>query len=406
MAIQNSEDIKAILLNQSAGPLFMELAEDLSERLGSVLLITGSEIESDREGLMIKKGPAYNRRTIASRALSALLFLLYTLREVLAHKSTVPILAVSNPPLLPAVALLLRLIRRQPYMVLVYDIYPDIPRRLGVLSNRAVLKIWEFVNKYIFLYARNVITLGPHMARTLEEKYSAHGAGERITIIPTWVDTGTFAPKRKRDNFFARNNMQVDKLTVLYSGNIGLTHDISLLIDAAVCMRDDPRISFLIIGEGRDKTSLMEKAKVHDLKNVTFLPLQPEESMPYSLACADVSIVSIRDGIEGLMMPSKTYYAMAVGSAIIGLSRSQSDVAHVIQESRCGVNIEPNDLNGLVGAIRMLADNRSLLDQFKLAARRAACERYARCVLSPSFVNLFATFQSTEKGHDFGETAF
>lgn len=384
----------------------MELAVDMSQRLGNVLLITGSKIKSDNEGLTIKTGPAYNRRTIVSRVWSALLFLLFTLREVLAHKATVPILAVSNPPLLPAVALLLRLIRRQPYMVLVYDIYPDIPKQLGVLSNRAVLAIWKFVNKYIFLYARRVITLGPNMARTLEKNYSAREAGERISIIPTWVDTETFMPRRKIDNFFARDNMQVDKLTVLYSGNIGLTHDIGLLIDAAACLRDDPRVNFLIIGEGRDKPLLVEKAKRHNLDNVIFLPLQPEESLPYSLACADVSIVSVGEGIEGLMMPSKTYYAMAVGSAIIGLSRSPSDLAHVIQESGCGVNIEPRDLNGLVDAIRMFANDKSLLDQYKSAARNAAAERYARSVLSPRFVNLFITCQSIEKGRSRGEAAF
>lgn len=393
---QNREDIQVVLLNQSVGPLFMELAVDLSKRAGKVLLVTGSKIKSDHEELIIKIGPSYDRKTILSRVWSWALFLLFTFREVLSINRTIPILVVSNPPLLPLVALVFRLLRHQQYVILVYDIYPDIPKQLGLLSSRFIIAMWGIINKSVFMYAKYVVTLGPYMAHTLEKYFSSQSAKERIVIIPTWVDTDIFIPRRKIDNSFARDNGQIDKLTMLYSGNIGFTHDIRLLIDAAVQLRDDRRISFLIIGEGHGKTALMEKVKCNGLNNVIFLPYQPEEFLPYSLACADVSIISIADGIEGLMMPSKTYYAMAVGSAIIGLSRPPNDLAKVIEESGCGMNIEPGDLKGLIHAISMFADYKYLLDKYKFAARQAAIKTYSRSVNSKLFVNLLKTCFSNE----------
>ena len=320
--------------------------------------------------------------------MSWVLFLLFTFRELFSLKGTIPILVVSNPPLSPLIALLLKMLRNQQYILLVYDIYPDIPAQLGLLSSRIIVAMWRRINKCVFMYAKYIITLGPHMADTLAKYISSPGGKDRIVIIPTWVDTNIFVPRMKINNPFARETGQINKLTVLYSGNIGLTHDISLVIDAAMRLRDDIRISFIIIGEGQGKTALMEQAKLNGLINVIFLPYQPEESLPYSLACADVSIISIADGIERLMMPSKTYYAMAVGSAIIGLSKAPNDLELAIKESGCGVNIDPKDLGHLVHTISMFADNKRLLDKYKLAARQTATERYERSVNSKLFVNL------------------
>lgn len=388
---RNREDMQIVILNQSVGPLFMELAVDLSKRVGKVLLVTGSKVKSDHEDVIIKIGPSYDRRSILHRVWSWVFFLLFAFRAIFPVKRAIPILVVSNPPFLPLIALVFRMLRHQQYVILVYDIYPDIPKQLGLLSNRLIIAMWGIINKYVFMYAKYVVTLGPYMAHTLARYFSSLSAKGRIAIIPTWVDTDIFIPRIKIDNYFAREYGQIDKLTVLYSGNIGFTHDIRLLIDAAVQLRDDRRISFLIIGEGQGKTALTEKVEFNELNNVIILPYQPEESLPYSLACADISIISIADGIEGLMMPSKTYYAMAVGSALIGLSRPPNDLAHVIEESGCGINIEPGDLSGLIHVIVKFAENRAWLNQCKVAARKAAIQKYARSVNSGIFVNFLKT---------------
>lgn len=391
MVKQNHDEFQVVLLNQTVGTLFMEFAVDLSKRVGKVLLLTGSTCRSHHENLVIKIGPSYDRRTLLRRIWSWMLFLLFTFREVLSINRTIPLIVVSNPPFLPMIAFAFRILRHQQYVIVVYDIYPDIPKQLGLLSNRFIIAIWQFINKYVFMYAKYVVTLGPYMAHTLERYFSAKNAHKRIVIIPTWVDTDIYVPKTKIDNQFARDNNQIDKLTVLYSGNIGFTHDIRLLINAALHLRDDNRIDFLIIGEGPGKAELVEKVNHNGLNNVKFLSYQPEEYLPYSLACADVSIISIADGIEGLMMPSKTYYAMAVGSAIIGLSRAPNDLATVIKESGCGVNIEPGDIKGLIHTINNFVEDASYLNQCKRAARNVAVNKYARTVNSGMFANFVKT---------------
>ncbi len=89
----------------------------------------------------------------------------------------------------------------------------------------------------------------------------------------------------------------------MYSGNMGLGHDIKTMLEAARCLQDEPKIHFMFIGAGPKWQTAEETLQRESLPNVTLLGWQPEETLPYSLATADVALVSLEDGIEGLAIP-------------------------------------------------------------------------------------------------------
>ena len=378
-----------LLLNQSVGPLFLELAVDVAREWGLCHLITGTPVKVDNADLAVHLLAAYDRRNVVTRALSWLRFSFGALKEISCFEPTVLLLVLSNPPLLPLLAWLAHLVRRQPYVVLVYDIYPDMVVSLGVLSdNHPVTRVWRWLNRQAYRHAARVITIGCHMAQALQ-RYMPDGRDARsVDVVPTWVDTERFIPRDKMTNPFAAQIGYQDKLTVLYSGNIGFSHDVSPVIEAAIRLRDEPCLHFLIIGDGPGKPDLVRKAQMAELDNVTFLPLQPEEMLPYSLAVADVATVSIRRNIERLMMPSKTYYAMAVGSALVGISQPPNDLAELIEESGCGVNVEPGDVDGLVAALRRLAGDVDYRNACRQAARKVAVERFSRALNTRHLLDL------------------
>ncbi len=388
--LKASWEPKCVFLNQSAGPLFLELAEDLANQIGELHVVAGSQIKNQSSALTIRSAPGYDRRTLLRRALSWTRFLIAAVREIWRVRPVIPLVVVSNPPPLPWLVMLANLIRRQPYIMLVYDIYPDILIKLGYLSHSHFLtRLWRLLNRLAYQRAEHVVTIGRHMEYAILNEYlSSEKCEKRLTVIPTWVDTTRFVPVDKQKNHFAIQNKLQDMFTVLYSGNIGYTHNIEILIDAAKQLRDQPTLRFLIIGDGSSKRDLLLRACSNSLTNVTFLPFQPEEVLPYSLAVADVSVVSIAKNIEGLMMPSKTYFAMAVGSALIGISQPPNDLSDIIEKYGCGVNIVPDDLDGFVAAILRFQKERDYLVRCQTAARKAAVRHFSRMVNSQRLAQL------------------
>ena len=116
--------------------------------------------------------------------------------------------------------------------------------------------------------------------------------------------------------------------------------------------------------------------------NITLLPWQPIDMLPYSLSSADIAFVSLDKGSEGISMPSKTYSAMAAGSAILASCALNSDLADVVTTSNCGVVVEPRNVDEVVRAITNLCSNPEDLKTLKQNSRNAAVERYSRIVNS------------------------
>jgi len=279
-----------LIINQTVGRLFIELVEDISEYLGKCNLITGSSIKTKSRNIIVRQITSYDRRNIFTRVKSWLFFLLGVTREIARSNADTILLAVSNPPILPGLVMLVNIIRKQPYMIIVYDIYPDILVQLKYFTERSlVIRAWRLLNRLIYKRAWKVITIGKHMAATLQQYLSENDASMKLNIIPTWVNTHQFVPRSKKNNPFEIEVGQHEKFIVLYSGNIGFSHDIRILVEAAIQLRTLSTIHFLIIGDGPGKSRLVERSRRENLSNVTFMPFQPEEVFPYSLAMADVA---------------------------------------------------------------------------------------------------------------------
>jgi glycosyltransferase involved in cell wall biosynthesis len=275
-------------------------------------------------------------------------------------------------------------IRGVRYALLYYDVYPDALIRFGGIGTDSLLaRAWRRSNRIAIRDAEVVFTISEELRRTLKAYLPPEGSGPEIDVVPTWVDTEKFHPRAKPGNWFAREHGQIGKITVLYSGNIGAVHDLSLVPVLAERLRDDPRASFLLVGDGAGRPAIEAECRRRALSNVLFLPWQEEDVVPYSLATADIGLVALAPGAEGISLPSKTYSMMAVGAALFGLSSAQSGLARVIREHRCGVNVDPGDVEGAVEALRGLIADPARLEALRQAAREAAERFFSRDVCVP-----------------------
>ena len=365
---------RVLFLKQTTPPgtYFIELATDVAEALGPCAALTSGAPAGRIGELTVEAAPAYRRRSDFSRLWTWGRYLLAALVRSFRTSRQTLLFIVAQPPLLPVIGYLRSRLFRQPYVVWIDDVYPDVLVRAGRLGEAsAVAKAWGWLNKRVYRQASAVFTLGPCMAG-LVQRY----ASSPVYVVPHWVDADRFPQVSKADNPFAREHGQVGKLTVLYSGNIGLTHDIETMIQAARRLADRQDIGFMIVGAGPRYEEARRAA--HGLVNVTVLPLQPEETLPFSLATGEVAVVSLGKGFEGVSMPSKTYDDMGARSAILGLSHAPSDLQVVIDENDCGVNVEPGDVDGFVEAVLRFRDDAAYLDRCRRNARAAAETRFSR----------------------------
>jgi glycosyltransferase involved in cell wall biosynthesis len=376
MSVLANENPRFIFLKQTAPPnhFFLELCEDIA---GNDPAVVFSEIEShvSRQTRYLK-GPVYDRRTPMTRVSSWIRFLFSALCATFRIGGNPTLFIVTQPPLLSLVGYLQYKLQRRRYVLWIDDVWPDSLVRQGVLSDRSLLlRLWRAFNRITYRHADHVITIGPYMLRNVAA-YTAPGT--RLSVVPTWVDTDKIRFVSKASNIFAINHGQTGKVTVLYSGNMGVSHDMRSILTAARSMRRREDVHFMLIGAGAQFGWIESSvASEHD-PNVTVLPLQPFDMLPWSLTTGDIALVCMERGIEGISMPSKTYASLAAGSAILGICAKESDLTALIEECGCGRQVEPQDPQAIVDALTEMIDSPAELARMRANARRAAEEKYSR----------------------------
>ena len=314
-----------------AGRLFRELAQEMSKEIGSGVLYTGQP-DTIRFGgtnaLTVVQAPIYNKKSLPKRFLSWLLYFFFAFYYSLLASKTTLLFFSTNPPILPIIGFLNRKFFGKRYIVLVYDIYPEIPIALGwIKKNGLIARFWLFLNKLAYENADAVFTIGEYMAKNLERQFDPQKTKTgKIIVVPPWVDMEFIKPLKKSENWFARKYGQVGKYTVLYSGNLGATHDIECIVDLAKRLEHEKNIQFLIIGSGYKQAQLEDRLMCEKLSNILLLPSQPEETLSNSLTTGDLAIISMATGTEGYMVPSSLPYYLAAGCDILYMGRIESEI--------------------------------------------------------------------------------
>ena len=369
---------RLIVLNQTSNPAFDDWLQALSAEVGTVELWTGNRPPTADGPVIVRRGPAYNRASAASRLRAWLAFTLWTAWRLLWRREAAALIVVTNPPFTPLAAWLLSRLRQYPYALLEWDIYPDILQPMGLLKeSHPLYRFWRGLHGRALRDAAAVVTLGDEMAEVLRAT-----AAVPVTVVPNWVDTQWLRPQPRNDNPFVQAHGLQDKFVILYSGNLGATHAIETIIATAELLRGEARFQFVIIGEGSKRPLAATAVTEGRTPNLLLLPYQPAESLPWTLSGADAAVVTLGQGYERLSMPSKTYNLLAAGNALLGISQPPNDLALTIARHGCGANFAPDDAPGIAAWLRGLADEPAALAAMRANARRAAeaCYQADLCI--------------------------
>jgi glycosyltransferase involved in cell wall biosynthesis len=359
---------KIIIVNQSSGYLTVDIANELSTCFDKVFVFSGGHEISEKElkeNVILSNIITYKRNSIITRVMTWFLGAIQAYFKIL-FLPNYELLLVSNPPII----LLLGLFLRRIFSVLIYDVYPNALENIGISKNHWIFQFWEFCNRCVYKKTANVITISEGMKDIISRTCDK----EKIFVVQNWSSFENIKRINKEENPFVMKYKLEKKFIILYSGNIGLTHQVDKIIDIAINLKDEIDIVFVIIGDGFRKQELIERVIKSNISSVIFLPFLPVSELPYSFGAADVSIVTLNEKTALLSVPSKTYNYLAIGSPLLCIAPYNSELNRITSKYNVGKCFEKDDINEMVEFILLLKKNPSL--RLEYAKRSIETSKY------------------------------
>jgi len=288
----------------------------------------------------------------------------------------------TDPPFLGLLGMLLKYWHRVPLIYNCRDLYPDVAIELGMLKDGFISQAFDYLNKKSLVSSNIVVPIG----FTMKKKLIAKGVSEKcITVIPDWADTIFLRAIPKDENPLIERFGLNDSFVIMYSGNLGLTQDFISILHAVSLI--DQRFSLVFVGDGSGKKTIEDEAKRLGLKNVTIIPYQPYERLPYSLSMADLHLVTLKKGIAGSIVPSKVYGIMAVGRAFLVVADEENEPVYLAKTFGCGIWAEPGDIEGIRNKIQWALDNKQELARMGEIGRKLAEEKFDKRIVVEKWKN-------------------
>jgi glycosyltransferase involved in cell wall biosynthesis len=159
---------------------------------------------------------------------------------------------------------------------------------------------------------------------------------------------------------------------VQYSGNIGRTHNVEVMVDIAQLLKKNDKIVFLIIGKGERMNKITESIRERGLNNCIVLPFQPDHVFPYSLSAADMGVVILDSRTSQGSIPNKAYNLMAAAQPILYIASKESELniyAHKYANGKC---FEAQDLNEIASFITQVSEDENLHLLYKKNSLKAS----------------------------------
>jgi len=333
--------------------------------------------EMVHEGVRILRVPTIGRQkgNLLSRAVSAVTFVLSVSWALGRRRADYRCMVITtNPPFIGVLGWLYSRLFRRPYLLIVYDVFPDFAISLGVLSPDSwIAKAWERMTRMILAGAAVTVVIGRDMQDLVRRKMSPR-LHDRIVMIPNWSDERRVHHVPAAANAFRREHRLDGRFVVQYAGRLGQKHNLEPLIDAARLL-SDTRALFQFVGDGDKKPKLEALAADLGLENVQFLPYQPMERLAETLSAADVAVVCLESGHTGISVPSKAYGVIASGTPIVGILDPDGEIGQMVKETGCGVLVDPV-AEEIAAVIRDLMADPVKRSAMSAAARQTFLEKY------------------------------
>lgn len=325
------------------------------------------------------------------------IFWLYAWRSIkLALRLEYDLLFATSTPLtagIPGIAM--KLFRKKPFVFEVRDLWPELPREMGVISNPLVLKAMDVLEWLSYHSADRCIGLSPGIVRGITRR---NIPASRVAMIPNGCDLELFTPAVRKGSVDV-DGIGGDDFVAIFCGAHGMANGLDAVLDAAKVLkeRNERSIKLLFIGDGKLKPRLVERAEMEGLDSCIFLAPVPKRVLAKITAAADVGLMILANVPAFYYGTSPNKFFDYVSAGLPVLNNYPGWLAEIIGKFDCGIAVPPNDPHAFADALVTLRDNPVRTNQMGVNARKLATQDFNRAELAEEFVAFLESAQGCAK---------
>jgi colanic acid biosynthesis glycosyl transferase WcaI len=278
------------------------------------------------------------------------------------------VVGMTDPPFEGIVAAFVAVVKGKPLVYNIRDLYPDMAVSGSIIGAGLLARAWDALHRWALRRAARVVVLGEDMrARIIAKGVKA----ERIGVVRDGAEICEAGCEPAVDPEVVRAIRGDFKFVLVHAGNLGFYGAWETLIEAARQLSDEG-IGLVFVGDGAQRGRIESAAM--GCTNVRFLPFFPASKIASVLAAADAHLVTIKRGLEGVIVPSKMYGILAAGKPILAVAPRETDVAAIGERRGFAIWADPDDASQVADAVREISQSAEKLRKMGEAARAAASD--------------------------------
>lgn len=242
-----------------------------------------------------------------------------------------------------------------PYVLNYQDFHPQELVDVGVMKNKVMIKIMEYIERQSYQNADYITVLSEGGIDYVVKK---GGDSNKMSHIFNGVILEEFDKLTRRD--FKKKEGVGDKVLITYAGILSPFQGIDSILDVAKRLKHEQDTIFYIVGDGMIKEHLNQKIEKENISNVKILPLQPREEYFNIVNSSDILLVSLDKRMKAPCLPGKILNILAMKKPVLAIVPNDSETARVVRKANCGIVVEPGNLKELKNAILKLKNDSEL----------------------------------------------
>lgn len=291
--------------------------------------------------------------------------------------------ATSTPLTTGVFGIFARWIRQKKFVFEVRDLWPELPKAMGVITNPLILFLMSCLEWTAYHSANHLIGLSPGIV----DGIAKHGVSqEKITLVPNGCDLEIFhnRPKALLEPIVGSN-----KFIAIYAGTIGLANHLYSLIDLAeeLQFRGNINIVILIVGAGKLKPELIEHKNRRNLKNIVFHDQVSKYELASIFASCDIGLQILKDIPSFYNGTSPNKFFDYISASLPVLTNYPGWIAEIIQNHQCGLVAPPNDANKFADLLEFASANPEILSKMSKNSLALAKHKFDRKILAKKWIN-------------------
>lgn len=294
-------------------------------------------------------------------------------------------LAVTNPAFLILLLPLIKFVKKNRYILLVHDVFPENVVAINKMSSKSVLyRSLKFFYDKAYARADICISIGRDMSEIICKKIKNTST---IRLITNWADDKDVFPLQKEQTEIYQELNLNSKFVFQFAGNLGHAQGLDNIL-SAINLLDLDELHFLFIGGGAKYKEIEEFERNSSMKNISLRGFVDRSMQNDFLNACDVALVTLNDGMYGLGVPSKSYNIMAAGKPILLVADKKSEIARCIEEYNIGWVVEPNCPKALKQAFEKACNEKESFESMKNNARKIAEDVFAKELILEKYYQL------------------